>query len=371
MNTAQVANTNNQLKNNTAYTPKSFLSYHYTIALPQFIRSRPKKLAEEFKFLNIAGLTLHLFSPFRRLTSGKKTSAFDRFSFDLISRIIGAIVRILLIFPGLFIFLLFAFAYVWEIIFYLVPIFSLSNYLKYKHNTFFDSDLQDSQKFLKKLKGSKFFQSLSLFFEDDLVKLLESFPPANTLGINPANSLSQMLVLISQNWVEFKSYLESKSIEAQEFKTLTDYLDTFYLNPVTSAFAPIGYELIYGYTNTLDLFGHEITNQQMVNPYFNKNLVGKLENILTKPNANNALLVGNIGVGKHSSIENLASAIDHRQLPKLNDKRIIVLDTIALVASSNNLIDIKSQFEKLLFEAKKAGNIILVIYAIDKITSSL
>src|SRR3989344_8365639 len=183
MNTDQVANTNNQLKNNTAYTPKSFLSYHYTIALPQFIASRPKKLAEEFKFLNIVGLTLHLFSPFRRLTSGKKTSAFDKLSFDLISRLIGAIVRILLIFPGLFIFLLFAFAYFWEIIFYLIPIFSLPNYLKYKRNTFFESDLKDPQQFLKKLKHSKFFQSLSLFFEDDFVKLLESFPPANILGI--------------------------------------------------------------------------------------------------------------------------------------------------------------------------------------------
>ena len=350
--------------------PKNFLSYHFAIALPAFIASRPKKLASEFEFLNITGLILHLFSPYRRLTIDKKASIIDKLSFDLISRLIGAIVRVLLIILGLFIFLVFTFAYIWAIVFYILPLFSLLNYLQYKNSTFFKEDLESPQKFLDKLEGSDFFKSLCLFFEDDFIKLLKSLPSPQTIGITSDLNLSQMVTAISQNWKDLKNYLATKNIQEQQLMILTDFIDTFYTTPTFQKPAPIGRDLIYGYTNTLDSFSHEVTNQQITNPYFNKNLVEKLENILTKPKANNAILVGDVGVGKHSSIENLASAVTRQQLPKLKDKRIIFLDTIALISSSKNLIDIKNTFEMLLSEAKHAGNIILAIDEIDKVTSS-
>lgn len=350
--------------------PENYLTYHFSRAYPEFLSSIPKRFEQNLEFVNIWNLLKTFFKPYKRLTLSKKTTIFDRISFNLISAGVGAGARFVLILTGLLILFIFVLYYMIAAIFYLIPIFSFGNFIKYKNNTFFDTDLENTQKLLAKLNKSPVFKDLTIFFERDFIQLLSTLPTPTSLGINTNQSSMDMITTISQKWPYFKSYLENKNIDFNEFNLLLNYLHHYHLNPPPSKPTPIGYSLVYGYTNTLDQFSTEITYKKVSSPFFNKSLVEKIEKVLNRPKANNALLTGDVGVGRHAGVNDLAQAITRQQVPSLKDKRVLFLDTIAMLGSSKNLMEIKSKFESILEEAKHAGNIILVIDSIDKISSS-
>ncbi len=350
--------------------PKNYFIYHFTYALPNFVKSRPQRLAEEARYLNIFGLIKNLFAPYRRLTLGKKASLADRLSFELVSRGVGAVVRLFLITFGVFLLLIFAFVFLIQIILYIPPIASLPDYFLFLRYTFFDFDIATGKKFVSKLERSSFFKGLKLFFDDGFSELIATIPAPNSLAINAGQNLFEMFSTLSFNWPKLQQYLARKNINNKQFAILIQYLDHFYNDPTISKKDPIGYSLIYGYTNTLDTFCTELTHKKVTSPYFNKALVDSIEKILTRPHANNAIMIGEVGVGKHSGIVDLASAITRRQIPSLNDKKVLLMDTVALLSSSKNLLEIKANFEALLQEAKHAGNIILVVDYVDKISST-
>ena len=351
--------------------PKNYFVYHFTYALPKFIKSRPERLAEEARYLNIWGLFRNLFAPYKRLILGKNATLLDRLSFNLVSRGIGAVVRLFLIIFGIFLLIIFAFVFIIQVIFYLPPIASLTDYLLFRRYTFFDYDIADPKKFISKLERSEFYKGLKLFFDEGFDKSISKIPAPSTFKVNAGQNLNEMFAALSQNWPSLTDYLAEKNINSQQFTTLVRYLDHLYNDPTPAKKDPIGYGLIYGYTITLDKFCTELTHKKITSPYYNKTLVEKIENILTRPHANNVLMLGEVGVGKHSGIVDLASAITRRQIPSLNDKKVLLMDTVALLSSSKNLLEIKGNFEALLEEAKRAGNIILVIDYVDKISSSL
>lgn len=351
--------------------PKNYFLYHFTYALPRFIQSRPQKLASEFRFFNIASLTKNLFSTYRRLALDKKSSLADRLSFNLTSRIIGFIVRFFLILFGLVMMLVLLVVYIFESLFYIPPLASLPDFILFKRFTFFDSDLKDPKKFFQKLSHTHFYKSLKIFFGDDFEALFPTLPIPESMGLKSNQNPSEMFSTLSLKWINLKDYLAKKTISPQSLTILTSYLKEFYTHPVEINPAPIGYRLAYGYTNTLDDYCVELTNKKITNPFFNKSLVENITTALTRKSFNNALMIGEVGVGRHSGIIDFASAITRNSIPDLNDKRILLMDTIALMSSSKNLMDIKGKFDLLLKEAKHAGNIILVIDYADKISSSL
>ena len=120
--------------------------------MPNFVKSRPQRIVEEARYLNIFGLVKNLFAPYRRLTQSKKASLVDRLSFDLVSRGVGAVVRIFLIIFGIFLFIIFAFVFLIQIILYIPPIASLPDYFLFLRYTFFDFDIATAKKFVSKLE---------------------------------------------------------------------------------------------------------------------------------------------------------------------------------------------------------------------------
>lgn len=347
-----------------------FVSWHFSQELPQFIQSRPAKILEIIKFVNISALLKNLLSPYRRLVAKPKTSISERLSFELTSRFVGFSVRLTLIIAGIFIICAF---FIYEIIasaIYIIPIFSFSKYSRFQKNTFFEEDFQNKDKFAAKVKRTPLVKNLSLFFEKDFQNLLDIIPSPQSAGIPKSQNPAVIMLALLKNWPDLTNYLAAKTIKNSQFELLVNYLDFHLKTRPKNHARPIGQSLSFGYTNTLDRFSLDITGQTLPSYYFKKDTITQIEKTILRIENNNVLLVGEPGVGRHATIEALASEIVNGRLPNLEHRRVVNIDTIALTGLSSNMVQVRGDFESVLKEAKNAGNIILVIDQIDKISAS-
>lgn len=99
--------------------------------------------------------------------------------------------------------------------------------------------------------------------------------------------------------------------------------------------------------------------------------IDRVIQILNRRSKNNPVLIGEPGVGKTAIAEGLAVRIVDKQVPvKLFDTEIYLLDLTALVAGTQFRGQFESRMKALLDEAKKAGNIILIIDEIHNIVGA-
>lgn len=125
-----------------------------------------------------------------------------------------------------------------------------------------------------------------------------------------------------------------------------------------------------GYTIFLDRFSHNWTQifQKKGFPEIvgHKDEIKAVERILAGENNNNALLVGETGVGKKSIIYDLARRSFYGEsLPELNHKRFIEFDIPFLLSSVNNQKEAEGIFNKIFNEVIRSGNTILIIDCLD------
>ncbi|MCK5123377.1 MAG: ATP-dependent Clp protease ATP-binding subunit [Candidatus Pacebacteria bacterium] len=119
-------------------------------------------------------------------------------------------------------------------------------------------------------------------------------------------------------------------------------------------------------TPELDRFSYDLTDHarsgltgHIVN---RKKELDNLMRILERTSQNNALLIGEEGVGKTTIVKALANKMIRDQvLPTLQDKRLVVLDIGALVSGARAGGDLELRIRKLLEDMGKSGNIILYI----------
>ncbi|MBI2594572.1 ATP-dependent Clp protease ATP-binding subunit, partial [Candidatus Curtissbacteria bacterium] len=358
----------------------NFFSWHYSVALPQFVNKRLEQLAATPKFFSIGHLIGHLFDPYRRLAVVGKSQKFgvsglfDRITFNITSSLVGAAVRIALILAWILATILLGiFDLVGIAAWAGLPILSLPLYLEFVNNTFFEEDLGNSKTFLTKLAKSQYFRLLGVFFDESFIKNLDNLAKPASLGLVTGQKKSAMLMNIFQKWPAAKNYFDQKNIKQKDLAILLDYLENHLSAPNKVSVTPIGQMLSFGYTNTLDRFATELTSMQLASPS-KQEILSQIEKILSRAQNNNVLLVGEAGVGRHNTLFELAAAISRGQLPGLAGKRVMLLDTIALASAGagekETLVDIKNNFEAVFAEAKGAGNIILAIDHIDRLAAT-
>ncbi|MCJ7739930.1 ATP-dependent Clp protease ATP-binding subunit, partial [Candidatus Microgenomates bacterium] len=131
----------------------------------------------------------------------------------------------------------------------------------------------------------------------------------------------------------------------------------------------IGADWAYGYTVEFDKYAKDITHRIPAFPL----LVGRekelerLERILIKTEANNAIVVGEPGVARHMIVETLAHRIMTGSGNKnLSHKRILSLNMHSLISSSQSQGEVKGITAEIIEEAERAGNIIAVIDEMEK-----
>jgi len=353
------------------YTPPdNFLSYHVSVAFPHFASTRPEHIAKVLENFNILGLLKNLFSPYKRMTLSGKVSLSEKLSYNIISSVVGAMTRMGLALAGIFVTIFFVIFDFLAIGFYLtVPIISYFEYSKLQNEHITSADLL-SNNLIAKLSKTKIYITLCTFFDTDFKNLFTNLPAASTLGIKVGQKSYEPFLTLADGWPDLISYLDAKSIKQADFKLLVSYLNDLINSKKTVKLQPIGQTLIYGYTNTLERFGTELTAKSHPPFYGKKDILEKIEKVLARAQNNNVVLVGEPGVGKHTILDALAGGITRGELESLRDKRLIVLDIVALVGSSKTPAEAQASFENLLTESKRAGNIILAIDEIDRITSS-
>ncbi len=125
----------------------------------------------------------------------------------------------------------------------------------------------------------------------------------------------------------------------------------------------------------LDSFGTNLTakaKDKLIDRIVGRDAeISRVIQILNRRSKNNPVLLGEPGVGKTAVAEGLAVRIAEKRVPaKLFDKEVYLLDFTAVVAGTQFRGQFEARLKKILDEAKKLGNIILVIDEIHNIVGA-
>ena len=282
-------------------------------------------------FFSISSLFKTLFQPWKNLIVKKSFVGFslndwgNRFAFNLISRFLGAIMRLSII----------AFYFILQAIFMIgLPFVALLFFLIVPFSYLLTLNQKTSQE------------------KNDIFK--KKFIDTHLLNEENRSSV--------ENWFEkyYKQHLEK--VSWWKLSNLFSY-------------PPLARDWAVGYTPILDQYSADLATSTYLHHI--KNIVDRekeiknIEQILVKSIENNVIIVGEEGVGKHTIIDALAKKIYlgktsiflmYRRILKLNMEKILT-----------EYVDQKQRenfFEDLLKEAHQAKNIILFIDNIDKYLTS-
>ena len=378
----------------------NFLLWHYKLVNKFLFKILGNYIQAAWHFFSIGILAKYLFSPWKRVISKKEGLGFslDKFfeeiTFNLISRVIGFLVRILLITWGFFsIFWLATLGIIVIILWQFLLPFSWPVYLIYKLTTV-DQAQKVKQEFL--YPGRLFTKLIQMPVCDFMcMRLGIKKSELETLAVNNKNiqdqkvfsvfpsqfTLVDVFFNLAKNWQPLNSFLFEKNIKPEEWGMVSNWFfqnqnnrrkkakfwekENLINNP------GLGWNFAFGYTPNLDQYALDLTTPT---PFFH-HLVGRekevarIEEVLAQKGESNVLLVGEPGVGKKTIVQGFARKVwQGRVRPELIYKRVLALDMDKIIASLDPA-GAKTKFSGLIQEAENSGNCILVIDNIEKYAS--
>ena len=119
-------------------------------------------------------------------------------------------------------------------------------------------------------------------------------------------------------------------------------------------------------TPTVNAYGRDLTDlarQGKLDPVIGRaKELKRIIQILSRRTKNNAVLIGEAGVGKTAVVEGLAQAIHRGEVPeKMQSKRVVALDMARVVAGTQYRGQFEERLKKIIDETKRSGNIILFL----------
>ncbi|MFH1840970.1 MAG: AAA family ATPase, partial [Candidatus Shapirobacteria bacterium] len=367
--------------------PNSYFFWHYLAAPKAIIKIIGNYLIFFTHYFSVPLLAKTLLAPWKRQIGQREKLGWDLndlatvFVTNVISRVIGAIIRLATLLTWLLAEILIFILGSSLLLFWLIlpgltlPLFWLWRPRPSVATTILQKGRDNPVKVFRLLLQTpavKFMcQRLNLSLEelDDLA--------ANTsweiLTFPPVKNEGELLTFLAQNWPPLENYLNQQHIKPTDlltcfawYRRLTTrrqkaakfwHLENLLQNP------GFGKNWTYGYTPVLDKFTHDLT-MTSIEPH---HLVGRqivaeqMERVLTRNQSRNVILIGEPGIGKQTIMLNLARRIKNGQTsPALAYKRLLNLNLTQILASGQPAQAI-ANLENLLQEAAQAGNIILVI----------
>lgn len=282
-------------------------------------------------FFSIPYLLKTFFSPWKNLTTAKTTPGFsfsdffDRLSFNLISRFMGAMLRFFLLLAYLFA----AGAYIM-----LSPLIIASYFLLFP--------LLYLLNIVREPESARYERLKKTFVASHALK------SENTPAV--------------EAW--FNEYF-NRFFKKQEWWRLEHLL----------GITPLGRDWTAGYTPQLDTYTTNLSTpsyQSHIGHIVDREKeTDQISRALSRTEGGNVLVVGEEGVGKHTIISSLANAMyEGKALPNLSYKRLLTLDMEKILAKNTDQKMREDVVETLFKEAAEAHNIILVIDNIDRYVTS-
>ena len=119
-------------------------------------------------------------------------------------------------------------------------------------------------------------------------------------------------------------------------------------------------------TPALNTFGRDLTalaRKGDLDPVIGrKTELQRVIQVLSRRTKNNAVLIGEAGVGKTAVVEGLAQAIALGEVPeRMRDKRVVSLDMARVVAGTQYRGQFEERLKQLLEETKRVGNVVLFL----------
>ena len=119
-------------------------------------------------------------------------------------------------------------------------------------------------------------------------------------------------------------------------------------------------------TPTVNTFGRDLTELARLgklDPVIGRDKeLKRIIQILARRSKNNAVLIGEAGVGKTAVVEGLAQAIHRGEVPeRMQSKRVVALDMARVVAGTQYRGQFEERLKKIIDETKRSGDIILFL----------
>ena len=345
-----------------------------------------------FHFFSFGILVKTLFAPWKRLIIEDDTVGFDfakffeNLSFNIISVVIGAIVRIGLIITTLFCLVVYVlFSVVWFLGWWLFP---------FSGFVYYNDDQKRSVNLLAKLEAkirSNPEKTNQIIFESGVGKFVRS---------RMEKSIDEILMSIQikkEDLVDFDGgsfekimiWFLSKGVALEAaFQKLEMVKEDVFLaarwwdrNEIFSneqedekwslGRPGIGWDLLFGYTPNLDKYGENFGLRQSFAHHLigRETIVRRIEKVIN--GGKNILLIGKPGVGKMTVVYAFAEmAITGKLGKNLAYKKMISLDYQSAMAGIDDKDSKKKVLSNLMREAEGAGNIVLVMKDIFRITNA-
>jgi len=365
-----------------------FLTWHYTKGLEFYSNRYVYLLRSIVHYFSLPLLLTSLFSPWKRLVISEKKPGFDlareleNLSFNLISRGIGATVRIFLFFVGLMVLILFyVFGVVGFLVWLVVPFLSAGVYFRYKKNPEFVAgklwyqmnDKYPVRVFFESEPGKFIASRLSVSSE----KMFNISRPVKIGSQIIPKSVYEIVAFLVENGAWNEIDLRTEGVNKDDILVAARWWDKKSsegsLARTASGFRGpgIGRELLFGYTPLL----RQYSTDMGALTDFSHHLIGRIgvvsrmERVLTS--GKSVILTGEPGVGKKTVVYEFARRAAKGEFgAELSYRRVLELDYNFVFSETADKNRKKQQLANVLEEASNAGNIILVLRDLHRLTSS-
>ncbi len=365
-----------------------FISWHYTQGINYYFKSVSKTLEFYLHYFSLGLLIKTLFAPWKRLIVEDKSPGFNLqkkfevFTFNLISRGVGAVVRFLLILVGIVSILLILIGSTTGILFWLlIPFFSYPVFKKHKKslNNFIESlfsQIEGSQNHLEVIFSSEAGIFVSSHLGVDYMDFVQNakIKKFDFTGKKFENFTEIVDFLLAKNIWE-KEFFSKRSIEEKDLILASKWYDknkikavSFFEDSFKKPAIPL--ELTFGYTPILNKYCFDLSLPKSFSHHLigRSEIVSRIERVLSS--GMSVILVGEPGVGKKTIVLEFARrAVGGELGKKMSYKRVLEFDYNLILSQSFDISQKKASLSETLEEAAYAGNVILMIRDIHRLVN--
>lgn len=369
----------------------TFLSWHYTVGIGIYFQRWQLAFKKIIHHFALPVLVSSLFSPWKRLEV-EETAGFniqriiENITFNIISRSIGFFVRsALILFCLLTLLVQFIFGFLFFIVQIIIPVFGIRDYYNFQNSHHkYIADLTAQLKDNPTLVIDKIFTgSAGRYLISHLGVDLNPVLPGLKVDVVALGNLSPQSFEDIIRWLiasnpDFEPKLRTLSLSSEDLYLAARCWDISKQSQTTSLlpdssfdYPGIGIELVTGYTPHLNNY----TESYNVRQSFSNHLVGR-QDVVTRlgrvlQTGKSVLLVGDPGVGKKTVIYEFAHRATRGELDSsLAYSRVLELNYQAILSETTDPNLKKVKLTKLFSEAASAGNCILVLKDLHRLTTS-